>query len=209
MTALLDVDGVLLDMNAAVHQFVYEHYGIRTYDTNIVSWEFGYSLGIPKQDNHAMWDHVWNTPLQPYAGAVPFVRRLKELGFKVVGLSSRPAKWAGLKKPDAAQAAALRDFPQLELDNFGLVQGHGQKPEFINNYLSDALFMVEDNPVNAAEIGLETELHSYLLHRPWNEGTISVKYAYHRVYGYEHILGDVEWKLHMDKEGRPGGFGSI
>ena len=61
--------------------------------------------------------------------------------------------------------------------------------EIVNG--TKALFMVEDNPKNATQIGTQTSARSFLMTRPWNETCLTVAKSWERVDTYEDILREV------------------
>ena len=186
---VLDVDGVLLDMTAAVQEYIANTFQASVPERCVTAWDYAYCLGLDRRTMHELWDYVWDTPLDPYPGATKFIRVLKGMGYTVVGLSSRPQHWTGLEDTNAANKAAERDFPQLGLDYFLLVDHGRDKAEKINEMWPGAKFCLEDNPQNARDIGERTKTHSLLLNRPWNQHCTQIRPFWDRIYTYDAAIG--------------------
>lgn len=189
-TAILDVDGVLLDPIGALRDWCYKKHGVLVSQEFITAWDFEYCIGIDVGPE--VWDHIWDTPAPLYDGADRFVEGLKNLGYRIILLSARPAVWKGLKNEAAAREAADRDFGQIDYDEIVLVDSGTVKAEMINRIIEKSgetpEFMVEDHPIYAKLIGENTPVKSYLLTRPWNRECINLKNSWERVMDYGDLL---------------------
>jgi uncharacterized HAD superfamily protein len=186
---VLDIDGVLLDLNVAVVGFVRDRYGKEITAAHITAWDWSYCLGFPVEDFIPFWDHVWNTPATVFPGAVEFVSTLRNRGFFVIGLSARSSSFTTITGGGrSARMAATRDFPQLGLDDWILVESGKDKATEINSRWLEVELVVEDNPNNARDIYLGTRTKVLLMDRPYNEDCVTVLDAWKRVRSYEEIL---------------------
>jgi len=180
--ALLDVDGVLLDMTPALISYIQETYDVSINKNHITDWDWDYCLGFPEGLTEEFWTYVWHIPAKPYPYANVFIDELKDRGYYVHGISRR--------KDWAAQVAAKRDFEQLNFNDYSLVDG--DKSLLINRLWPEAEFILEDSPTNAVEIGTNTNIDVYLLDRPWNSRCITVTNAWSRVFGYNDVLRAID-----------------
>lgn len=179
--AILDVDGVLLNVTPGAIKYVKAMHGATITEDNITDWDWDYCLGLPEGMTDDLWKAIWGTPALVYPGALKFIQELKARGYYVQGLSNR----FGL-----GVRASERDFPQLGLDSWILSK---KKANWILENMPHAEFVVEDYNKNAVNIGLQTNLDVYFLDRPWNKRCISVTNSWERVYGY----GDILWAIDL------------
>lgn len=192
--AILDVDGILLDILPGMEKYMLEKHNFKVLEGHINDWDWDYTLGLPEGNTDEMWEYIWGTPARVYEGANEFIRALKDRGYYVQGLSSRmifneSAQWHGVN-------AAHRDFVHLELNDYELEK---EKAAWILQHMPEAEFIVEDNPKNAVSIGTHTNLDVYLYTRPWNSGSISVTNVWTRVYNYAGILREIDLKARREK----------
>ena len=189
-TAVLDVDGVLLDITPVLSIWCYEKYGKLITEEFVTSWDWDYCLGIDFDSD--VWNHVWDTPMPLFDGADLLIEGLRRLGYKIVLLSCRPEIWKGLKNEAAAREAAYRDFGKIDHDEKILVNSSKEKVEMVNWLIErdrkTPSFVVEDHPVNAKMIGDNTPVDSYLLTRPWNRECITLTNSWKRVVDYGDLL---------------------
>jgi len=192
-TAILDVDGVLLNIMPALFEWCLEKHGKLVTEEFITNWDFDYCLGIDVTSE--LWEHIWDTPAPLYDGADRFIEGLKNAGFKIMLLSARPTVWKGLENEAAAREAAERDFKQIDYDEKILVENGKEKWKMINWMIEEegvaASFMVEDNPIYAKLIGKNTPIESYLLTRPWNRECVDLEESWKRVMDYGDLLRQV------------------
>lgn len=188
--AMLDVDGVLLNVTVAVQDYCHKKYGKLITEDFVTAWDWEYCLGIPVTSE--FWEHIWSTPSPPYKGANLFLEGLRNAGFHIILLSARPTTWEGLKNEGLAREAAFRDFGQLDCDEIVLVNHGKEKWEMINRMIEQKgvspEFMVEDHPIYAKLIGENTPVKSYLLTKPWNKDVVSLTDSWERVFNYGDLL---------------------
>jgi phosphoglycolate phosphatase-like HAD superfamily hydrolase len=189
-TAVLDVDGVILDMTPVLSTWCLEKYGKLISEEFITSWDWDYCLGIDFDSE--VWNHIWNTPMPLFDGADRLIEALRKAGYKIVLLSCRPEVWSGLDNEAAAREAAIRDFKKIDHDEAILVN-HGKEKAEMVNWLTERDgktpdFVVEDHPINAKTIGDNTPVDTYLLTRPWNRECISLTDSWKRVVSYGDLL---------------------
>lgn len=180
----LDVDGVVLDIIGGSLDYVRDTYGVHLFENDVTDWDWDYIWSLPNGLDANFWTAVWNKPATPYPGAIDFIQDLKDLEFRVIAISTRPAQWKGIGS--LARDAALRDFPQLPFDEVYLVDHHVDKVKIIR--ASGARYIVEDNPKNAMQCKLDGGARSFLLTRPWNKQCLTVNNAWERVDNYTEVL---------------------
>jgi hypothetical protein len=189
-TAILDVDGVLLDPAPALAEYCKDNYGKLITEEFITAWDWGYCLGIDVEPE--LWEHIWETPATPYDGADRLLEGLRNFGYRIILLSARPTVWRGLKNEGAAREAAVRDFKQLDHDEVVLVNNGKEKWSTINWMVerdgTTPDFMLEDHPTYAKLIGENTPVKSYLLTRPWNQNVVSLTRSWERIINYNDLL---------------------
>lgn len=179
----LDVDGVVLDIVPGALKYVADKYGVYLEEDDVTDWDWDYIWSLPEGLSSEFWTHVWNTPALPYAGAVDFVEELRE-NFHVIAISTRPEEWKGIGR--ISRDAGERDFPQFGFDEVHFVDKHVEKVKILND--TKAMFFVEDNPKNAMLAGLQTDVVSFLMTRPWNARCLTVNEAWERVDSYDEIF---------------------
>lgn len=179
--AILDVDGVLLDVTPGLISYVQEKHNYKITEEDITDYDWDYCLGLPEGVPEDVWEMVWAKPALVYPGAIDFIQALKNRGYWVQGLSKRLNKNAVL--------AVERDFPQLGLDHWVLEKN---KAQWILDNMPNAEFIVEDHNKNAVSIGSKTDLDVYFFNRPWNERCITVTDAWKRVYSYQDVLRAID-----------------
>lgn len=186
-TILMDVDGVLLDLITPVQEYSYSKYNTPIYEEMFTSWDWDYALGIPLICDE-LWEHIWSSDLQPYRGAISFVKTLQDLNFTVVAVSCRSTK--------EAKANAERQFPVFKFAQVILCDNYKEKIQHARDI--DATWSLEDNPKTAAALGRsKSDLHSCLLERPWNRDSIALTEDYKRILSYNEFIGeyiDSLWK---------------
>lgn len=182
--AILDVDGILLDICSGAIKYVKEKHGASITEDDITDWDWDYCLGLPEGMTDELWEYIWGTPARVYPGAHDFIQDLKDKGYFVQGLSTRFDHSKGSKAVNGL-AAAERDFAQFDFDDYTLKKN---KAQWILDNMPDADFIVEDYNKNAVEIGTKTNIDVYFMTRPWNEKCISVTGAWKRVYSYKDIM---------------------
>lgn len=186
-TFALDVDGVVLDIIPGALDYVRENFDMVLTEEDVTDWDWQYIWSLPGGLTKEFWTAVWSRPALPYFGALTFIDNLKDLGFHVIAISTRPREWKGIGS--MARDAALRDFPQLGFDAIHLVDQHADKVKVILD--EGAKFIVEDNPVNAMQCSMDGGARSFLMTRPWNRLCLTVNNAWERVNTYEDILEHV------------------
>lgn len=176
-TILIDVDGVLLDMFPPVREYIKLKFDKDIDPYMITSWDWDYALGIPVMSDE-FWDHIWGSELQPFHGAISFVKTLQDLNCNVVAVSCR-------SYPNA-KANAERQFPAFNFDDYILCDKFEEKVD--HAYTIDATWSLEDNPKTAAALGRDCDLRSYLLDRPWNRYAIALTGDYKRIRSYQEFI---------------------
>ncbi len=182
--AILDVDGILLDISPGAIKYVKEKHKASITEDDITDWDWDYCLGLPEGMTNELWKYIWGVPARVYPGANEFIHDLQDRGYFVQGLSTRFAHSKGSKEINGL-VAAERDFAQFDFDDYTLQKN---KASWILDNMPHANFMVEDYNKNAVDIGTRTNLDVYFFTRPWNAKCISVTDAWKRVYSYQDIL---------------------
>ena len=180
----LDVDGVLLDIVPGAVAYVKKKYGVTIKHEHVTDWDWDYSWSLTEGLTNEFWEHVWNTPAQMHDGALEFITGLTLEGFEPVLVSTRPNNFKGMG--DIARQAAFRDFPQLGVERIELVEHNKDKVDVLQRY--NSLYMLEDNPINAAMCHKKSGVLSYLITRPWNERCICFNSEWTRVWSYNTVL---------------------
>lgn len=183
-TFALDVDGVVLDIIKGSLDYVQKKYDVHLTEEDVTDWDWDYIWSLPEGLSAEFWSEVWKTPATPYPGALEFISDLKDLGFHVIAISTRPREWKGIG--GMARDAALRDFPQLDFDAIHLVDAHADKVKVMLD--EGAKHIVEDNPKNAMQCALQGGARSFLMTRPWNRKCLTVNNAWERVGSYSEII---------------------
>lgn len=181
MKVVLDVDGVLLNLNSAFIKWVKDYYGEGIYEDDIVHWDYHYTFGIPKSLSETMWTAMWSTPLKPFPDALEFIRRVKDRA-EVLLVSNRPTDFYG------ADRAAHRDFPQLGCAY--RLTDNTPKSEILKEWGADVF--IDDNPNNCIEAMENWGGKTFLLTRYYNRNCRCVgDNVYSRVYGYEDAVEQI------------------
>lgn len=184
--AILDVDGVLLDISPGAIKYVKDKHDATITEDDLTDWDWDYCLGLPEGITDDLWESIWATPAKVYPGAHRFIQSLKDRGYFVQGLSTRFDHSNGKGKGKInGLTAAERDFPQFDFDYYTLEKN---KAQWILDNMPNADFIVEDYNKNAVDVGTRTNLDVYFLTRPWNAKCISVTDTWERVYSYQDIL---------------------
>ena len=191
---ILDVDGVLLQMNEVSAQYMKMKYGASLSINHFSQWAYEMALGVPGWGDYGppdqeMIDYVWSIPLKPYPKAIEFIRLLRALGFDVIGCSKRST--------DNAKKAADRDFPQLNLSHYLLVDATEEKAKWVTKY--QAKYFVDDNPWTCAQVGRmihedatsSTSTLIWLMDRPWNKTSVSIQRLWHRARDFDHMISEI------------------
>lgn len=158
----LDLDGVVCDLGPGVAERIADRFGVashpgtwRTYDLRRLR------LGVPEDRFHAFLDELFADPAlyagAPAAeGAVWGVHRLREAGWRVVGITARPEPLAGV----TAAWLAHHGLPIDEVHHTAV----GAKSAVAAHL--GVTVTVEDNPIEADQLADVCE--SWLLDRPYN-----------------------------------------
>lgn len=163
-----DVDGVLLNIWKPYFEYIKKQYGTKFGVGDINCWNHFEQFGFDSKESEQLWKLIWNTPAIPFPGAKKFIRELQRMGFEVVGVSNRPKGW------HTCRQAAHRDFPQLGMDRYLLVD-NDPKSKTLNQL--PASYFIEDKPSNAIEAGVNSKAKVFLFDRPWNR-------PFHNLTGY-------------------------
>jgi uncharacterized HAD superfamily protein len=158
----LDLDGVVCDLGPGVASRITQRFGVashpdtwRTYDLRLLR------IGVPEAPFQAFIEELFADPSlyesAPVAeGAAWGVSRLLHTGWRVVGITARPARLAGVTKAWLARhGLGLEAVYHTEV---------GAKSEVAARL--GALVTVEDNPHEADQ--LADVCQSWLLDRPYN-----------------------------------------
>lgn len=158
----LDLDGVVCDLGPGVAERIADRFGVashpdtwRTYDLRLLR------LGVPEDRFHAFLDELFADPslydCAPVAeGAAWGVRRLREAGWDVVGITARPVPLAPVTRTWLARhGLVLDDVHHTDV---------GGKSEVAARL--GVTVTVEDNPFEADQLGEVCD--SWLLDRPYN-----------------------------------------
>lgn len=189
---ICDIDGVLLDIVSPACSIINKDFGMNLTPRDITTWDWEYCLSFPADYWTSFWQQLWETPSQPYKNANNFLGLLRGMGFKPVGLSTRPRSWNGLNPSGIARKSARRDNEALDLDCIIYVDNHESKAKTASAVWSGARYSIEDNPKNARDLGALTNLsRSLLLTRPWNATCIDVNNNWMRVDNYAHVIQEL------------------
>ncbi len=158
----LDLDGVVCDLGPGVARRIAERFGVashpdtwRTYDLRLLR------LGVPEIPFRAFLDELFTDPslyaTAPLAeGATWGVRHLRAAGWRLVGITARPAHLAPVTR-------AWLESHHIHLDDVHHTPV-GTKAEVARQV--GALVTIEDNPHEAEQLADVCE--SWLLDRPYN-----------------------------------------
>jgi uncharacterized HAD superfamily protein len=158
----LDLDGVVCDLGPGVAARIADRFGVashpdtwRTYDLRLLR------LGVPEAPFQAFIEELFADPslydTAPVAdGAAWGVARLREVGWKVVGITARPAHLAAV-----TSAWLARHELALDAVHHTAVGGKSEVADRLGVAVT-----VEDNPEEAERLGQVCE--SWLLDRPYN-----------------------------------------
>ena len=162
MVIALDLDGVLCDLGPCLAARIADRFGVathpstwRTYDLRLLQ------LGVPERSLHAFLDEVFDDPAlydqgARHDGASHGVSQLLEAGWRLVGITARPAHLAPVTRAWLARYG-------FELDDVHHTPV-GTKAAVARRV--GAVAAIEDNPVEADLLGAVCE--SWLLDRPYN-----------------------------------------
>lgn len=163
MTFYMDLDGVLIDTESIIREVLSEVTGRGPFDRkDTYTYNFKEGYGISNKTMDEIWPKVFDRVAPIYPGAVEFVEKVKQFGFKAIGLSHRPGNPA---KRTSMVALKLGD---IRLDMVIYVEHPNDKLEHLRR--PDAAWYIEDNPeyaANAAEIlgtFLVTRTHNWQAH---------------------------------------------
>lgn len=174
-----DIDSVMLDFSAAVRYFFENKYGADSFPAGNPQWDIHTGYGVPKPAEMEMWKHVWDIPLLPCPGAREFVQALRREGYTIIGVSTRP--------PGDPQRAAHRDFGQLKLDDYVLLdKGESKAPTVLG---LGSHYFIDDNLNNVWDVGA-AGVRTFLLDQPWNQ-SLDIAPAYTRVHSLRETLDAV------------------
>lgn len=190
---ICDVDGVLLDIVTPTCEILNRDFpGHNLTPADIRTWDWEYVLAFPPEYWTEFWQKLWSMEAEPYPGANDFIHILRGIGFKPVGLSTRPMNWKGLDPANIANEAGERDNKKLDLEYTIFVDNHGDKNQKAQDLWPDARFSIEDSPKNARDLGMIDHIVcSILIDRPWNRGSISIMGNWTRMYNYSHIVQEL------------------
>ena len=167
----LDIDGVLCDLGPGVAARIGERFGVTTHPSTWRSYDLrGLRLGLPHDRFCAFLDETFADPslyaAAPAApGAVEGLAQLRGAGWRLVGITARPAHLAAITTRWLADQG-------LELDavHHTVVGGKAAVARRLGVEVA-----VEDNPTEAELLG--RVCRSYLLDHPYNRD-VSVRRAW-------------------------------
>lgn len=158
----LDLDGVLCDLGPNVAARIAERFGVSTHPATWSTYDLRLlRLGVPEERFNSFLDEIFVDPCLyesavPTPGAAYGVPRLLDAGWRLVGITARPAQLAEV----TSAWLAAQGF-ELEEVHHTLV---GTKSVVADRLGVDAT--IEDNP-HEAEL-LSRVCQSWLLDRPYN-----------------------------------------
>ena len=165
----LDLDGVLCDIGPSVAARIADRFGVASHPSTWRSYDLRLlRLGVPEDRFGAFLDETFADPGlytgAPVCDGVPqALRRLREAGWQLVGITARPAHLAA-----ATKAWLVRHrLPVDEVHHTAV----GTKSEVARALGADAT--IEDNPTEA-EL-LADVCDSWLLDRPYNRSAEVVR----------------------------------
>lgn len=170
-----DLDGVLLDMQSVMAEYLSKTYGKPVYAKDHSKWDLQEAYGL--RNLYPMWDYVWSIPLTTYFGAKLFLQELQK-EYEVRILSTRTSS--------DAQMAGIRDvsscFPGVSV-RFVVAGKEAVLKEWQPKWFLD------DRPKNLFDAerlgGLRSGL--LLMDRPWNRG-LDLDVPWRRVEGFQGVL---------------------
>ncbi|MBV8303502.1 MAG: hypothetical protein JOZ04_04780 [Acidimicrobiia bacterium] len=158
----LDLDGVLCDLGPPVAARIARRFGVATHPAAWTRYDLRtLDLGVPRGPFHAFLDETFGDPglygeALPVEGASYGVAALRAAGWRIVGITARPAHVAGVTVSWLhAHGLSLDDVHHTAL---------GAKAQVARRLGVRAT--VEDNPAEAELLGAVCE--SWLLDRPYN-----------------------------------------
>lgn len=170
-----DLDGVLLDMQSVMAEYLSKTYGKPVYAKDHSKWDLKEAYGL--RHTTPMWEFVWATPLPTYFGAKLFIKELQK-DYEVRILSSR--------MNEVSERAGMRDamtcFPGV-FSRFVPDEKHEVLKEW------QPAWFLDDRPKNLFDAEALAGLRSglLLLDRPWNRG-LDLDVPWRRVDGYGGVL---------------------
>ncbi len=175
-----DIDGTLLNFQEKAGEVLGKQYKAVHPTLRMdppLHYDFEEAFGITRGEYLVLMDEMWEVPLEPYKGAVSFVKELKR-DFRVLGISMRP---------DArAQVAAYRDTPILDLDGLYLVDETAKKAPLITKLSEgEQCFYLDDKIQTAIDVSLKClNARVQLINRPWNK-SMDLCLEYDRVFTFD------------------------
>lgn len=175
-----DIDGTLLDFQEKASEILEEQFKALHPVLKVgppYHYNFEEAYGITRGDYLHLMDQIWEIPLDPYDGAVTFVKELKR-DFRVLGVTMRPG--------DRSQIAAYRDTPILDLDGIYFVDRSEEKPSLITKLSEgEACFYLDDKIQTAIDVSLKClNARVQLINRPWN-ASLDLCMEYDRVFTFD------------------------
>lgn len=171
-----DVDGVLLDIFQPFYRYMKETYNVTISPLDQRWWDAMDYFGLGQREQDKIWELIWSKPAILRPLGVTFLAQLRELGWKVVGVS--------LRKEGPAKEAAERDFPSY-FDDWICVNHYMDKSSKVRKLGSP--YFIEDRPRNAIHVAEYTEAKVWLVTRPWNQGFIDLNNRVEVAHDLDHI----------------------
>lgn len=169
-TIFTDIDGVVLDWNAAFHEYMGEKgYEIDTFDAT--SYNVALRYDITKKEKKALVDEFnggpWMEKLVPFRGSKPAIQNLRRIGYEFVAITSQTADVRGMmhRRNNLVHHFGLDAFKEIVILPTGETKYHILK-HFAEHH-PGALWL-EDKRENAMD-GMTHGFHSVLFRHEYNK----------------------------------------
>jgi uncharacterized protein len=150
-----DIDGVVLDLVSAFCAVCRQEGYSLDYE-DIIEYHMGKVLGVDDEELYRLLDLTYDSGLiRPYPGAVQGLRTLRENGWEIWFVTSRPERIRG---------QTLASLQQAKITHEQLIFADAKRK---SDHLTDVIAVVEDSLEEAQEL-VAKGFQVIMFRRPWN-----------------------------------------